>query len=85
MKVAQQDFDESQNINIGRTAVIPTMVDTRKGDRELRYARAIILQDTRPCELRYNLVNLFRPRNRISLKSPVCPLVDREEVRHFVA
>ena len=29
-----QGFAENQDINIGRTAVIPTMVDTRKGDHK---------------------------------------------------
>jgi chromosome partitioning protein len=35
-----QGFAENQDINIGRTAVIPTMVDTRKGDHK-DYARKL--------------------------------------------
>jgi cellulose biosynthesis protein BcsQ len=35
-----QGFAEDQDINIGRTAVIPTMVDTRKGDHK-DYARKL--------------------------------------------
>jgi chromosome partitioning protein len=51
-----QGFAETQDINIGRTAVVPTMVDTRKGDHK-EYARK--LRDTYDAPVYFKSLSAF--------------------------